>query len=81
MKEIKGWRRWTGGAEIMEAIRQGVELSKVQRGGLKWEKEEFLLLERKLPKRDGRGEHIVRMVQWRIFCPEREASRRVRSRT
>lgn len=45
MKEIKAWR---GGVEIMEEIHQASELSKVQARGLKWAKEKFFLLKRKM---------------------------------
>lgn len=45
MKEMKAWR---GRVEVMEEVHQASGLLKVQTRGLKWVKEKFLLLKRKM---------------------------------
>lgn len=42
--------------------------------------EEFILLKRKITKRDSGGEGIMRMVSWRELCSEKGAGRRLRER-
>ena len=67
MKEIKQWRSEMG---IMEGDRSAVGLSEFLRGGLKWESSYFFWRESLL--RGARGEHVIRMVQQRVLCSERQ---------
>ena len=67
MKEIKQWRSEMG---IMEGDRSAVGLSEFLKGGLKQESSYFFWRESLL--RGARGEHLIRMVQQRVLCSERQ---------